>query len=107
MSSTITARLADMDTAVTLYDSIYNDLEVVYKALGNITDMSASMWNGDAANVFKNNMVTLIKQVQDVSANLFACKMSLVATINAYKALENENTSSVESASNGFAMPAY
>lgn len=107
MGSTITARLVDMESAISLYDSIYADLELVFKALNSVTTTSNDVWNGDAASVFKTNMNTLLKQVQTVSSSLFACRTALAATINAYSALEDKNISATTAASAGFATPAY
>lgn len=94
MSNTITARLADMQETLAIYNTIEIDLATVQNILHAITGES-TVWKGEAANVFNNNMELLVTQANTIVQHVSQSKVALTASINAYKILEESNANDV------------
>lgn len=102
MSNTIIARLADMQATLAAYNSIETDLATVVTVLNTITNESSTVWRGTAADVFSDNMCTLMTQVRTIAENVAASKVTLTSAINAYKALEDSNIKDITTAGDNF-----
>lgn len=103
----ITARLAQMQETLAMYNSIETDLETVSSSLMGVTENCESVWNGEACAIYTENTGKVLGKIEELRSNIERSKTALITAIRTYSALEEQNSSMVTEASNNFVMPEW